>query len=452
MKRIISGILHISALLLTLAPVALMMMAEFSSFSKTAVVLACSAPLPDPYYEPQPAPTMDIYWGGTAITHKTVNIPYNPSFNPQYDMLSRYGGFSGTSLYSNPNADQDTMHYWDDSPGAKCWKVTLIADWNWVNRNGVFQDVNTPAAGTYTAGIFYQDFTNPQETGTDDGAYTASGTVNLVKAVMNLSGNETYNGLRVIQATLPAGPSGSAPPQLTANVQITPSSVPITNIQWTCSSNMIISESYSTSYSNPAATSVTILPLGPGPGTVYCSVSFEEYSWLTGHVISVSASDSVTIYRATIALFADSGGASQGDSDDVKISVGHSWWDLEFSAGNDALLSSLIPNSANRNAIGVYGYGPEDGWDITPTHYNAPGQVAPGSMGHVASGSAQWGISISNLNSALSCVAGLKQQPGEYNLYTNNCTTNAVAVGGAAGVSPPGAVSPSVLSDWLITQ
>jgi hypothetical protein len=145
----------------------------------------------------------------------------------------------------------------------------------------------------------------------------------------------------------------------------------------------------------------------------------------------------IIVYEAVFLIFADQG--------DCLSDVGHSWWSLQIQP-SDVYPFLKSPSGTNFSTFGPQGTAGY--WPLTGA--SGPGTVSYGPQGHDATGSYWWCVSFGKYIGALTYVFDLHAGPGTYTLWSNNCTTQAEQVAGAAG-TPLGysGVSPCGLSSYL---
>lgn len=169
-----------------------------------------------------------------------------------------------------------------------------------------------------------------------------------------------------------------------------------------------------------------------------------------------ASSKTTTVYvcDAKVSLYADEGQRSWNTSFPFfTFDVGHSWWRLDLSSET----VEVVPFDLQYPFVGQNGgYWPENPDNLKPlTNYEDDGVVLiglyNGDGGHTPTGSHTWQLEFDDFLNALEYFKYRALNPGTYNLYSRNCTTEACAVGNEAGISCS-FYTPWGFSDWLDQQ
>ncbi|MEA2013624.1 MAG: hypothetical protein U9O87_11220 [Verrucomicrobiota bacterium] len=150
-----------------------------------------------------------------------------------------------------------------------------------------------------------------------------------------------------------------------------------------------------------------------------------------------SKTTTVYILKSEFEIFADCPNNYPSD-------VGHSWWRL-----NTTPATGFLPPYLDAFTNTSTGYWP------TGNLVLSPGDVLTGNQGHPNYVTHTDKITFVELKQALIYVDNLDNVPGNYSIYTNNCTHQAVIVASQAGVTIPAyplLVDPCDLAAWINAQ
>ena len=147
----------------------------------------------------------------------------------------------------------------------------------------------------------------------------------------------------------------------------------------------------------------------------------------------------VIIYQAKFEIDADAGNCLPD--------VGHAWWNLSIVPSDAA---AFIPSHL-QYAQGIAGYFDHcQPQGIGQVIFGTQTDRCGGGGVHPTTGSYWWCISFGSYINALGKVDQLNQWPGMYDVLGNNCVAQAMAVGGASGVSVGyNGIQPCGLSECL---
>lgn len=169
-----------------------------------------------------------------------------------------------------------------------------------------------------------------------------------------------------------------------------------------------------------------------------------------------SKSVKIIIYQAKIEL-----DAQKGSHLAHLFDFGHSWWNLTIQPSDVYLFLPKFTDPDTGLSVDLGTIQPYQGMGgfYDDTNLIGPGRVifanpqpdqSTTNGTHTATGSYWWCVSFNNYVNSLMYVYNLATYPPEYRFASINCTTEAEAVGTAAGVqNVPPTIYPGILSKWL---